>query len=560
MAINTSKKEKNVWKTAGYIRLSKEDLKMKAGDSSASGSVVTQKRIISDFIMAQPDLGEHLTFVDDGATGTNFERDGFQAMMERIRNGTINCVVVKDLSRLGRNYTETGMYIEEVFPMFGVRFIAINDNVDSFLRPAEMDSILIPIKNILNDSYSRDLSAKVKSALTSKRKNGDFIGAFAAYGYIRDPDDNNKLLIDEYAAGIVRNIFTWYAEGGSKNGIAKRLNAMGIPSPAKHRIDKYPKKKKHNVEYAEKIRGLWSTQAISGVLGNPLYCGDITQGKRKFLSYRNNRQIKIPKEDWIVAENMVAPIIERYLYDTVQELLMLNTRAAPQSDKVNLFSGLLKCADCHCTMDRGTNKNKDGSLYHFYRCSTRTRLSKTACTSHSISEKLLKEAVLAVVKNHISLMLKVDKVLENCDSSKRYTIQIIAADKQILSVQKQMDATENLLMGLYADLKGGLLNEEEYIALKTNYSNRISELKNTLDGLFKEKDKLKNQEDLKSEYLSRFKECENIERLDRNLVVSLIERIDIHEDKRITIQFKYQEEFTKLLKLAEQEDLRLKAS
>lgn len=232
MAFNTTK----VWKTAAYIRLSREDVATKNGERAESESVVNQQQIIGDFIAAQPDLGEHLTFIDDGATGTNFDRTGFQAMMQEIHTGSINCVVVKDLSRFGRNYTEAGVYMEQVFPMLGVRFIAINDHVDSFLRPAEMDSILIPLKNLLNDSYSRDLSIKVRSAMTAKRKRGEFIGGYACYGYLKDPKDKTKLVVDPETADTVRDIFQWYIEGLGKTPLAKKLNALGIPSPFKQRF------------------------------------------------------------------------------------------------------------------------------------------------------------------------------------------------------------------------------------------------------------------------------------------------------------------------------------
>lgn len=553
MATRTNNPTPKVWKTAAYIRLSREDAQTRSGDRSVSESVVNQQQIIDNFIASQPDLGSHLTFIDDGATGTNFDRAGFQNMMEEIHKGTINCVVVKDLSRFGRNYTEAGVYMEQVFPMLGVRFIAINDHVDSFLRPSEMDSILIPLKNILNDSYSRDLSVKVKSAMTAIRKRGEFIGAFAAFGYLCDPEDKKKLVVDRQAAPIVEQIFRWYAEGMGKNRIALTLNEMGIPSPARYRLMNYPPKKKHSREYANRIMGMWSVQSITTILMNPLYCGHMAQGKRTYVSYKNAKQVKIGQEDWIVVENTHEPIIEQELFDRVQELLKIRAKPSNFTGKVYLFSGLLKCADCKRTMDRSTNRKRNGDPYYFYRCSTHFRRLKTACTTHIIPEKALEEAVLASVKSQIAVAANVDTILKNMNVDKRRMAQMDVIERQIATAEKQIADTETLKMGLYADLKHGILTEDEYISLKSNYTSQLEQFSMVVQSLNEEKQKLDEQEELQNSWVERFRQYGNIDTLTRELVVALIERIYIHEGHRITIQYKFQDEFEKILTLAEQE-------
>lgn len=542
-----------VWNTAAYIRLSREDRDLGTGDKTASESVTNQKQLIGDFIRSQPDLGEYLTFIDDGLTGTNFNRQGFQDMMTEIKNGNINCVVVKDLSRFGRNYTEAGMYMEQIFPMFGVRFIAINDHIDSYLRPSEMDSILVPLKNLLNDSYSRDLSVKIRSAVTAIRRRGEFIGAFAAFGYLKDPEDGHRLIIDPEAAPVVQDIFTWYVEGMGKNKIAKTLNAMGIPSPAKYRIQHYPSKKRYNQEYAQEVAGLWSIQSVHGVLQNPVYCGHMAQGKRTFVSYKNNKQVVLPKEEWIIAENTHEPIISVELFQKAQEQLALRARPMPDTGKLHLFSGFLSCGDCRRSMTRTHNKMRNGELYIYYRCSTRYRLSKTACTSHIISEKDLTEAVLKAVQIQISLLADAEAVLESLDTEKRRLSRQTTIDCQKERLQKEYDSMENLKLGLYADLKRGILTEEEYIALKSSYIKRMEEIDSAMEELGAERKNLDEVEEIQNSVLEHFRTYRNVDRLTRELLAELVERIYIYEEKRISIEFKFQDQLARLFEMAREE-------
>ena len=517
-----------VWKTAAYIRLSRED-----GDKTESESVINQKQIIGDFITTQPDLGGYSEFIDDGATGTNFNRQGFQRMLEEIKSGNINCVVVKDLSRFGRNYNEAGTYMEQIFPMFGVRFISITDHIDSYARPAEMDSILVPLKNLLNDSYSRDLSVKIKSAMTAKRSRGEFIGAFAVYGYIRDPDDKNRIIVDDEAAEIVKSIYEWYTTGSSKMGIVRKLNELKILTPAKYRISKYPPKKKHDREYAQNLFGLWSIQAVSSILENPTYCGHMAQGKRTTASYKNSTQIKTPKEAWIIKENTHDAIIDEAVFRKAQELSQLTVRECPNKNVVYLFSGLMRCADCGRGMDRTTvRKDKTGKVYASYRCSTYFRHSKEACTGHTIPERLISEAVLAAVQAHIAVMLDTEAVIREVDIKKRNKSQSDVFQTQLISAQRELDSIERIKLGLYTDLKKDIITQDEYVALKTGYTEQITALTQTVENLKAEIKNLNHQESAQDECFERFRKYKNIDTLNRTLVTDLIERIDVHENSR----------------------------
>lgn len=554
MALNTTK----AWKTAAYIRLSREDMATRNGERAESESVVNQQQIIGDFITAQPDLGEHLVFIDDGATGTNFDRTGFQAMMQEVHAGNINCVVVKDLSRFGRNYTEAGVYMEQVFPMLGVRFIAINDHVDSFLRPAEMDSILIPLKNLLNDSYSKDLSIKVRSAMTAKRKRGEFIGGYACYGYLKDPKDKTKLVIDPETADTVKNIFQWYIEGLGKTPLAKKLNALGVPSPFKQRFMR-DGRERPNHEYASKMSWLWSAQTISTILENSTYLGHITQNKRSQVSYKNCKRIKIDKADWIIVENTHEPIIDQYTFDRVQDLMKLRTKSTLTTGNVYLFSGLLRCADCKRAMERVVVKKKNGKVYINYRCHTYTAYSHDACTKHTIPEHEIEAAVLQTIQQYAQMLLDFENVLKELDYKKHRRSQAEGIDKRLVQLQRELDGIEQIKLGLYTDLKRNIITQEDYISLKSGYSQKTATLAQQIAMLKEERQNLAHKDSLQSEWMTRFRQYGQIDTLTRSLVTELVEQIDVHEGRMITIHFKFEDEFEKVKAFAEQEMQELQA-
>lgn len=530
-----------IWKTAAYIRLSRED-----GDKTESESVTNQRQVISDYIVSQPDLGEYSTFIDDGATGTNFDRTGFQDMLTEIKNGNINCVVVKDLSRFGRNYTEAGTYMEQIFPMFGVRFISVLDHIDSFTRPSEMDSILIPLKNLLNDSYSRDLSLKIKSVLTSKKKRGEFIGSFAAYGYQRDPDDKSKLVIDPETAPIIRNIFEWYQSGMSKLGIVRKLNELGITCPAKYRISKYDTKMRYSKEYDQKLFGLWGHQAVDRILSNPLYCGHMAQNKRKNVSYKSKQQVPIDKEDWIIVKDTHEPIIGENLFNNVQELMLQNTRVSKNSGTVHMFAGFLICADCGRAMTRNNNKRPNGKTYPKYRCSTYARHSKDECTQHTVSADELEEIVLAAIKAQMVGVVELDEMMRKYDPSGLQKANIATIDRQIMGTQKKLDDVESFKLELYSDLKRKLISDDDYVSLRNGYARQSDELKTVLSNLLIERSELENAQNNKNQLVQTIRAHSEVDKLSRELLIALVEKIYVHEDKRMEIVFKFASELKAL--------------
>ncbi|NLK70337.1 MAG: recombinase family protein, partial [Clostridiales bacterium] len=376
-------KDNKTYNAAIYVRLSRDD-----GDKEESDSISNQKELIREYLRSKSEIQIASVHVDDGYSGVDFNRPAFLEMMEEIKAGKVNCVVVKDLSRFGRNYIESGKYIQKIFPFLGVRFIAINDNYDSAEGSNITDNIMIPFKNLINDSYCRDSSIKIRSQLEIKRKKGDFIGSFAAYGYKKAENNKNKLEIDEYAAQVVRDIFKWKLEGMSQQGIANRLNEMGILSPMEY---KRSLGERYKTTFKVKQQALWSAVAVRRILTNELYIGVLEQGKRTTPNYKIKTRVERPKEEWVRVENAHEPIISKELFTTVNGLLLHDTRIAPAEETVYLFSGIIACGDCKENMIRKTVP-ANGKKYYYYTCST-NRNDKNSCTTHNISEKAFEEAV-----------------------------------------------------------------------------------------------------------------------------------------------------------------------
>ena len=297
------------WRAALYIRLSKED-----GDKNESYSVTSQREILKEYIKQRPDIFLFDYYVDDGWSGTNFDRPAFRRMMQDIYDGKVNCVVVKDLSRFGRNYTDAGHYLDDVFMRLGVRFIALNNGVDSISNNmnAATKCITVGVQNVINESVAATTSVNVRGTLNVSRKQGKFIGSFPTYGYLKDPDDHHKLIVDEETAPVVRQIFQWFLSGKSIIGITKTLNAMGIPNPSTYKMQKG-----WNYRHTSGKRndGLWCDSTVRRMLSNQMYIGNMVQGKNTTISYKIKQCKSVPKSDWIIVENTHEPIIDKETFE-----------------------------------------------------------------------------------------------------------------------------------------------------------------------------------------------------------------------------------------------------
>ena len=366
------------WNVAAYLRLSKED-----NENIESNSIVNQRELIEQYISNKDDLQIVDYYIDDGYSGTNFNRPGFRRLLQDMKNKKINCIIVKDLSRFARSHIEADMYFENIFPYLNIRFISVIENIDSFENPDSMDNLIVPFKNLLNDAYAKDISKKVKSALLTKRLNGEFIGTSATYGYLKNPKDKHKLIIDEEASKNVIKIFNDIIEGKTASEIANELNSNNVLTPASYKI------KNNNIEVDKK----WNVKMINVILQNRVYTGDLIQGKKKVESYRTHKLITTNKDEWIIVENNHEPIISKEEFDEVQEILNKNKSARSNKEK-DLFYNFLKCADCGSSFTVRKVKN-----YEYYYCTSYVR--NGACTSHSIRKDKLVEIVLEELNKKI---------------------------------------------------------------------------------------------------------------------------------------------------------------
>ena len=450
--------DNRIYRADAYLRLSKED-----GDKVESDSIANQRDLIRHFLADKPDIQLVDEQIDDGYSGATFDRPSFQKMMEDVKSGKINCIIVKDLSRFGRNFVEAGRYIDQIFPEYGVRFIAINDNFDSAKGRSQSDNVLLPFLNLVNDAFCRDISIKVRSQLEVKRKKGDFVGSFAVYGYLKDPDNRHKLIVDEFAANVVRDIFKWKIDGLSQQRIADRLNELGILSPMEY-------KKNCGMAYRTgfqvSTKAKWTAVAVGRILRNEFYIGTLVQGKRTTPNHKVKKTIEKPNNEWVRIENNHEPIVTIEEFSAVGRLLLQDTRVAPDQNTVSLFSGLIFCGDCGQNMVKN-GVCKAGKTYSYYMCCTNR--AKKGCSSHRIPEQAVADSVLMSLKEHISTVLEIEKTLEFLAGLPLQRAEVQKADARLVSKQEEIKRYEKLKATLYEALADGLIDKSEYLELKAVY-------------------------------------------------------------------------------------------
>lgn len=533
------------WKAADYARISRED-----GDKEESDSIGTQFDIIDDYIAHNDDITFIDRYSDDGWSGTNFDRPDFMRLMEDIKKGTINCVIVKDLSRLGRNYILVGQYLEMIFPMLNIRFISVNDRIDSIKDPASINNALVSFKNVMNDEYCRDISNKVRSSLDRKRSKGEFIGSFASYGYMKDPDDHHHLIVDPVAAEVVKNIFDWFLQGMSILGIAKRLNHMGIPNPSAY-------KRQCGLNYkhpAGQLDSAWPDSSVKRVLKNRLYVGDMVQNKNRTKSYKVQVSVAVPEEKWVIVPNMHEAIIDREKFETVQQLLMRDTRTSPGINHVSIFAGYIRCADCLRAMGKKSVAQSYGK-YHYYVCQTFRKAGRNLCTKHTIREKLLYDAVLATIQSQIDLAVSMDQLVNDLKSQNVRAAKSSRLEKMLQLKEEEYEKVSRCRIDLYPDWKAGILSKDEYLSLKAKIGEQLEQIEIAIANIKEEISKYQSAPVSENKFISSFLRYRNIQVLTREVIVELIEMIYVHEGGTITIQFKYQDEYQRLLDLIDEQGL-----
>ena len=526
--------DEKIWNACLYVRLSRED-----GDKEESDSITNQKALINEYVRSRPELRICSERVDDGYSGVDFQRPDFIAMMDDIKAGLVDCVIVKDLSRFGRNWIETGKYIEQLFPHIGVRFIAINDHVDSLNERTASDNISIPFKNLINQAYCLDISIKTKSQLEAKCRKGYFIGSFAVYGYMKDTQNHNKLVIDEFAANVVRDVFKWRIEGMSNQGIANRLNDMGVLSPYEY---KRANGMRFSTAFKMNSKAVWSAVAVSRVLKNEVYLGVLEQGKKTSKSYKVKERVDKSKDEWIRVEDAHEPIVPQEDFFLVAELLTHDVRVAPKTETVYLFSGILKCGDCKRNMVRKlvSNGNKK---YVYYVCSTSK--SDKSCSSHSISALALEQGVLQSLRHHIENITEIERVLRFIETLPLKKLDVQKLDKQTQAKKRELVKYQMRKTKLYEDLQDGIIDNDEYTRYKADFTKLYNEAEQSLFNLNQEIEDIINNRTDKHQWIEHFKQYRNIEVLTRGIVVKLIDKIYVYENCKFEILFKYKYHFNR---------------
>ena len=526
--LNTQKK---IWNATLYLRLSRDD-----GDKEESGSITGQRELLRDYISQHPELREYAIRIDDGFSGSTFERPGFQKMIEDVKAGRTDCIIVKDLSRFGRNYLDAGEYIEKIFPFLGVRFIAVNDNYDSLGEKKSSDDLIIPFKNLINEAYCRDISMKIRSQLEIKRKNGQFLGSFAAFGYLKDEQDKNKLVVDQYAADIVRDIFKWKLEGISPQDIADALNKLGILSPMEY---KRSLGMKYTTSFKTSAKAAWSAGTVIRILKNPIYTGVLIQGKETTPSYKVHKRIAKDKSEWTVIENSHEAIISGIDFDSVQKVLKCDTRRSPDDKAVGLFSGMLFCGDCGASMVRKTVPAGE-KKYVYYVCSAHKQ--DKSCSPHRMRDTALEEIVLDSLRQHIREVVNMSELLNITDTAPLRTAQAQKVQRQLDKKREEYEKLQKLLMSLYENLTDGVIDREEYARLKASFTARADEAEKQMDALRESLSDIQSH-GTENVWMNEFIKRQELASLDRAVVVALIDKILIHSNDVVEIIYRWQDEF-----------------
>lgn len=543
--------KKIIWYIALYIRLSRDD------GNDESLSVSNQRKILLEYVK-QSFLGEQVlvdTYIDDGQSGTDYERPDFQRMIQDVEKGRINCIICKNLSRAFRNYSDQGFFLENFFPRHAVRFIALADPaIDTFLDPDAINGMEVPINGLMNDRYAYKTSSDIRRTFDSKRRNGEFIGAFAPFGYKKDPENKNRLIVDPEAAQIVQDIFRWYVYGDnsqkvisnesgrlheeekggmSKEGIAHKLNDLGIPNPTAYKRSKGMKY--HNPQTSQND-GLWRGTSIAAILKNEMYLGIMVQGKQKVISYKVHDRVLVPENEWYRMPGTHQPIIDKELFDLAQEIQAKDIRRAPGKRQNYLFSGFLKCADCHKSMTRKSVKGR----YVYYNCSTYKRKSKNKCSAHSIRLDILEAAVLKVIREKIGSIPNIGGMIEEIKNAPVIKSGM-GRHKSLLKLRiQELEQNESIVTDLYIDWKRGEITEDQYRKLKEKLKIQNDQLKAVISQIQEEITAMEKSH-CQDSYFQIFVEQGNIRDLTQGLLSELIKEILIHEDGVITIVFKFRD-------------------
>ena len=495
-----------------YLRLSAAD-----GPAAESDSIQNQRAYLTNWAQ---DNGIVITqeFVDDGHTGTDFDRPGFQKLNACLMDGSVRCVIVKDLSRLGRNYAETGRYLEQIFPRLGVRFVAVNDQYDSACNTDTVQQIAV-FKNVFNDFYAADASSKVRTSLGILKRQGKFLGRQAPYGYRIDPKDKYHLLPDEETAPVVQRIFALFLGGSSRGSIAKMLNREKVPSPAVQ---------KGMTDKSRTFTGLWNAETVRRLLSHPVYQGDMAQQFTRTINYKVHKRRRMEPKDWVVVPDTHEPLVSQDDFALAQQ--MLRVRTYETTDHVHLLSGIVYCADCGSPMyAKKRGKYWYLNCYRYYRDPTAHQ-----CTSHSIREDLVLQTVLDALQN-----LARGRIDPKAEAGRRLESRSYASDTgtRCRKLEKQMETARRARLNAYKDKAAGTLNEEEFAYISHELRREEERCISWLHQLQQKKEVPEERSRLEE----KIKNFMQFRTLNKVQLRSLVCRVEVDNQKNITVEFTFKE-------------------
>lgn len=514
----------SVYNVGLYLRLSRED-----EESGQSMSIKNQKDYLVNYVLEK---GWNIAqiYIDDGYSGLNFDRPGFKRMITDIEDKKINLVITKDLSRLGRDYIDTGYYIERYFPQKNIRYIALSDGIDTFEKSANND--MTPFKSVLNDMYAKDISKKIRTVMDTKRINGQFIGAFAPFGYVKSPDDKNKLIVDPIASEIVKRIFSMYLSGYSMAKIVSVFNSEKIPTPTEYKNNVQNLSYKNvNIKYY-----IWRAETIKGILSNPTYIGNMAQHRSEKISYKMKKFKKIPRKDWIVAENTHEAIISQDDFYCVQERLKQKSQIQyPVEKTTHLLGGLIFCGDCKMPMTfRRSGKNKEFICL----CSGYSRFGKEKCQRNTIKETVINEYVLNNLKEISDEVFKDKKDFCNSFNVTELKNTDNSINNQIELITKRLNEIKKIIKSLYEDKVKGIISEEDFLLMSSEYNKERENLSIRLSKIEKENSQTEYNK-TPEQVINLLESIISFDTISPLLIGQLVDRVEIYKSNKIVINYKF---------------------
>lgn len=533
--------DKKEWRAGVYLRLSRED---EATKDRNSYSIETQKMIIKKYLLAHPDIEVVDYYIDDGFSGTNMNRPGYKRLKEDFESRKINCIIIKDLSRLARNNEEAGKLIFVVFPFYSIRFISVNDKVDSYLDPQSVNNISIQFKNLMNDEYCRDLSKKVKSARKIRQNRGEFIGSFAPYGYDKNPSDHHKLIVDPVAAEVVRQIFQEFLAGKNYSQIATELSVQGVLPPSE-----YKKQRGANLYTPSKGKlRLWRSSVVRNILTDEMYMGTLIQGRHKKISYKSNKQVAVDKEEWMRYENSHEPIIEHETFDKVQIMVDERRKTPHTTTKKNIYSGIIFCGECGHAM--GLSAIRANSTYSAFYCKY-YKQGANFCTRKRIKVSIISDAIIVALNQYLKFYVDFKEIMK---ASKEGKAKFCPKTSKI-ELENQLNGLKDEKKDLYFQYKNESLTDKEYSVQRQKVDLRITEIQKSLESI-----ESKQQETLEiseNGFVSLFRKYKKFTKINSDILNLFVKKITVYSSRSIEIEWKFRDELIELVNLAIQKGIEL---